>query len=150
MLTIANVAAYTAIYLSSTLKFVFGPAIGMEENLTVAETAIFTSLGMMTSVIFFSIFGEKIRAKLMSRKKRRRIFSKKSRRIVRIYNKFGIKGIAFLTPLLLTPIGGTLVAVSFGVKRRKIIINMLPNAIVWSILMSYLFIEFRHIFETMF
>lgn len=145
-----NITVYSAIFFSSCLKFVFGPVIGMEENLSFWETSIFTCLGMMTSVVIFAYFGESIRNKFFKRKKKKKLFSRKSRRIVKIYQKFGIRGIAFLTPLLLTPIGGTLIAVSFGVKKRQIIMNMLPNAVLWSIGMSFLFIQFRHFFETVF
>lgn len=147
--SVENITAYVAIYLFSGVKFIFGPTIGAEEDMSVLETAIFTSLGMMTSVIIFSFFGEKIRGSIRKGKKRRRLFSKKNRKIVRIYQRFGIKGIAFLTPLLLTPIGGTLIAVSFGVNKRKIILNMLPNAVIWSFVMSYIVIEFWHFFETL-
>lgn len=43
-------------------------------------------------------------------------------------------GIAFLTPLILTPIGGTVVLTSFGVAKKKILFTMLVSALFWSII----------------
>jgi hypothetical protein len=68
--------------------------------------------------------------------KTQKIFSKKSRQIVSLWSKYGELGIAFLTPIVLTPIGGTLILVSFGTKKRKIFSYMLISAIIWAIFFS--------------
>jgi hypothetical protein len=41
-----------------------------------------------------------------------------------------------LTPVLLTPIGGTLLAVSSGSPKEKIILFMFVSASVWSVIFS--------------
>jgi hypothetical protein len=43
-----------------------------------------------------------------------------------------------LTPVVLTPIGGTLLAVSSGSPKEKIIIYMLVSASFWSVVISLL------------
>jgi hypothetical protein len=55
---------------------------------------------------------------------------------VNIWRKYGLKGVAFFTPILLTPIGGTILAVSFGESKGKIFLYMLCSAIFWGIILS--------------
>ena len=55
---------------------------------------------------------------------------------MRIWQRFGIRGIAFLTPVIFTPIIGTLVALVLGVKRNKILTYMLLSAVVWGIALT--------------
>src|SRR5690348_12239232 len=97
---------YFLVYLSSTFKFIGGPALGKVFHLHFIVTCILTVAGMMTSVyIFSSLFGKKIHIWLMKNfYKDRKLFSKKSRRTVRLWRSYGLKGVAFLTPVLFTPI----------------------------------------------
>ncbi len=136
-MSLPELTDYLFIYISSTLKFVFGPAYGGTYNVGIFQTALFTFLGMMTSVVIVSYLGTEVRRRINERFfKLRKIISKKSRRFVKIWKKWGINGVAFFTPLLLTPIGGTALAVSFGAKRREIIVSMTISGAIWSILVS--------------
>jgi membrane protein DedA with SNARE-associated domain len=134
------------------IKFIGGPLSGAAAGLTWIETFIFTVLGMMASVLIFSFLGENAKKRFLSRfrKKKKILFTPRNRRIVRIWRKYGLKGVAFLTPLLLTPIGGTIVAASFGEPPKRILIYMLVSAIFWGFIFS-LFIQqlnelvFQHI-----
>jgi len=54
---------------------------------------------------------------------------------VKIWRKYGIWGVAALTPILFTPIGGTMIAVSFGEKKPKILLAMLLSASLWSVIL---------------
>jgi hypothetical protein len=125
------------IYLLCTLKVVFGPTLGYAAGLHIITTIITTISGMMTSVIAFTYFGEWLRMKLLktwiSTQKK---FTPGNRRIVTVWKKFGLAGIAVLTPLALTPIGGTILAVSLGAPKEKIILYMLISSIVFAVLGS--------------
>lgn len=123
------------IYISSLFKFIVGPVAGYGAGLHIITTILVTFLGMMTSVVAFTFFGDWLRMKLLKKwiSKQKR-FSPRSRRVVVIWRKFGLAGIAILTPLLLTPIGGTLIAVSFGAPKKYILLYMLISAGVFSIL----------------
>ena len=48
---------YGTVYLVSMFKFVIGPTTGIFAGLSIVETAILTTLGMMTSVTMFSFGG---------------------------------------------------------------------------------------------
>jgi uncharacterized membrane protein len=102
-------------------------------GLSFAPTMALTVAGMMTSVFVFSGVG---RAWVRHRQRQRRlrrapIFSKRSRNIIKVFRRFGMGGIAFLTPILLSPIGGTVIATLLGVPRQRILLHMLWSAVLW-------------------
>jgi membrane protein DedA with SNARE-associated domain len=119
------------------LKFVFGPLGGYAAGFSLITTILVTVAGMMTVVLLFTFFGNWIREKLIYRIiKKRSKFSQSNRKFVRIWKKYGLIGVAALTPLLLTPIGGTLLAVSSGSPKEKIIFYMFISAAIWAIIFS--------------
>lgn len=135
---------YLVVFAISMFKFIFGCVGGAVRGFSFLETFIVTVLGMMTSVIIFTFFGLAIRKWFhLAFPRKRKVFSKSSRRMVKIWRKYGIIGVAFLTPLLFSPIGGTLIAVSFGEKKERIFLNMLWSAIVWGGFFAYLTTHFN-------
>lgn len=137
------IKAISLVYLPSMLKFIFGPLGGYAAKLHVITTIVGTVAGTMTVVLLFSFAGDWIQKHIMNRffPKRKR-FSERNRNFVTIWKKYGVAGVAFLTPLILTPIGGTLLAISFGSPRDKLILYMLVSASAWATIFSlaiYLF-----------
>jgi hypothetical protein len=131
------VGKYFLIIMLSALKFALGPIAAFKIQLNFFETVICTSTGMMLSVVVFSIIGHRVKIwqeHHFPRKKK--LFTTKNRRIVAIWQKFGLTGIAILTPILLMPIGGTLLAAAFGEHSKRIILFMLPSAIAWAIVIT--------------
>lgn len=125
------------VFLSTMIKFVFGPLGGYAAKLHIVTTILATISGMMTAVVAFTYFGNFLREKVFKRFfEKRKKFTPRNRKITTLYKKYGLGGIAFLTPILLTPIGGTLVAVSFGSPKEKIILYMLISGIAWAIIFS--------------
>jgi hypothetical protein len=132
--TILKVAT---VYFSSMLKFIFGPLGGYAAGFSLITTILVTVAGMMTVVFLFTFFGNWIRQKVIARFfKRKNRFSQSNRRFVTIWKKYGLIGVAALTPVIFTPIGGTLLAVSSGSPKDKIIFYMFISASVWSIVLS--------------
>lgn len=124
---------FLGIYLMTLFKFIAGPLLGSLAGYSLFEIMLVTVSGMMSSVVLFTFLGEWIKKLWDQRFNRRRtIFTKKNRRIVKVWQKSGAVGVAFLTPLLLTPIGGTLVMTSFGVNRRIILSYMFVSSLWWS------------------
>jgi hypothetical protein len=138
-------AKYLTVFLSSMVKFIGGPLSGTAFGLSWIETCIFTILGMMASVLIFSLLGATIRSRFCKRKKKRRVFTSRNRRIVFIWRRYGLAGVAFLTPLLLSPILGTIVATSFGEPWRRIFMYMLCSAVFWGITFSLLASQIRQL-----
>jgi membrane protein DedA with SNARE-associated domain len=125
------------IYFFCMLKFILGPVGGYAAGLNLVTTILTTVFGMMTVVFLVTYSGNWLREKVFSRfikKKNRSAAGNHS--IANIWKKYGLPGVALLTPIILTPIGGTLLAVSSGSPKEKIIFYMFISAAIWSVIFS--------------
>lgn len=119
------------------LKFIAGPTLGYAGGLSMVATIIITVVGMMTSVFLFTFLGKMLRKKVFPRLfAKKKLFTRRNRRFVSVWNKYGLPGVAFLTPLIFTPIGGTILLTTFGSSKREIILSMFLSAVFWSVLFS--------------
>ena len=130
-----EILKYLVVYATSGIKFIFGPSLGAAYGFSVFVTGSLTVLGVMTSVYLFTFFGTQIKyywEKISKKKKRKVLFTKGNRRFVVFWKKYGVIGIAFLTPVLLTPIGGTIIANALGCRKKDIFLYMWISSIFWS------------------
>lgn len=130
---------YVSVALAAALKFFAGPITGLAMGLTWYETALCSAAGMMLAVVATTYIGTG--AQLLIKRWRKsppRRFTKTSRMAVRIWKRFGMIGIAVLTPLLFTPIGGTIIAVALRVQRQSIFFWMLMSGLSLGALISFL------------
>jgi len=128
------------IYALCMVKIIFGPTMGYAAGLSPLVTVIITVAGMMTTVILFSFIGEWVRETILRRYiKPKKVFTKRNRRFVKVWRKYGELGISFLTPILLSPPGGSIIAMALGGSRKKIIAYMLLWSVVWSTIITYTF-----------
>jgi hypothetical protein len=74
----------------------------------------------------------------ISSKPAKKIFTRRNRKVVRIWRKYGLFGIAFLTPVFLSIPIGTILANSLVDNRRKIIIYMFFSLLLWSVTLTTL------------
>ncbi|CAG5010550.1 hypothetical protein DYBT9275_04751 [Dyadobacter sp. CECT 9275] len=130
---------YLSVALASTLKFFGGPITGVVLKLNWVETAICSAAGMMFTVFLLTYVGKGIQALTAKRRKTPpKRFTRTNRLAVRIWKKFGIVGIAFLTPPLFTPLFGPILAVAFKVPRASIFLWMAVSAVAWGLGISYI------------
>ncbi|MDX2001147.1 MAG: hypothetical protein SFW35_01860 [Chitinophagales bacterium] len=133
---------YLLVYLGSMFKMILGPLAGLSNHLTLWETALFTCLGMMSTVLVISLINPSFRKKMVWKFKRdKRLFTRRNRRLVLLWRKYGLKGIAFITPVLLMPIGGAIIALSFGGKRKLLYQYMFASMAFWSLITSWVVLE---------
>ena len=141
---------YFTVIALTALKFFNGPIAGIVMDLTWYETAICSIIGMMLMVVIMSFLGKQVQVWISNyRKAKPKLFSKRSRFAVKIWLKLGIWGIACFTPLFFTPIGGTLLALSFKVPIPKILFAMLVFAVFWGVILTFAMFqvsELRHLF----
>jgi hypothetical protein len=125
------------VYLMSMLKFILGPVGGYTAGLNLLTTILSTVFGMMTVVFLFTYSGNWLKEKVLSRVfKPKSRFSTGNKKFVTIWKKYGLPGVALLTPIVLTPIGGTLLAISSGSPKDKIIFYMFLSASFWAVVFS--------------
>ena len=135
---IETLLKYASVYLISMFKFFLGPIAGLASQLSFVESAIFSILGMMTTVFIILVLGKFGRDWLNEKFGLERILDKQSDTLKKIWNNYGIPAVAFLTPPLLTPIGGAILAITLEPSRRKIMSYMLVSAVFWGFAGSFL------------
>ena len=128
------------IYVLCMFKIIFGPTMGYAAGLSPLVTVIVTVAGMMTTILIITFFGEKLRETVLRRfLKPKKVFTPKNRRFVKIWRKYGEMGISFLTPILLSPPGGAIIAMALGGSRKKTVGYMFLWSVVWSTILTYTF-----------
>ncbi len=121
------------------------PLVILQFEFSFAETILWTNLGGIAGIYFFAFLSEKLitwwnRTFRISKRKApedelkgKKIFTKKNRRIVRVRQKFGLPGIAFVTPLLLSiPVGVFLVVRYYNNSKIKFFYLIFSN-LIWSL-----------------
>jgi uncharacterized membrane protein len=138
--------AYFAVMAASSIKFVAGPLTGFGLGLSMLETIFCTWVGMMFTVTVMLTIGRFLVQQIARiRVQKPKLFSGRVRYAVSIWQRFGIKGIAVMTPLLFTPIGGSLLALSFKVPTPRVLFFMAISGIFWSVIFTVLFYQLTFI-----
>lgn len=128
---------YMTVFLSSMVRFIAGPLAGAATGLGYMETVLFTALGMMATVFLLTLLGKPLRSFLQRTIwKNKKRFTRRNRQFIFIWKRWGMLGVSFLTPLILSPIGGALLANLYGGPKKQIIVYMLISAIFWSFALS--------------
>ncbi len=74
---------------------------------------------------------------------KKKIFTPRSRRFVRIWQNYGLVGLAALTPILFSIPVGTFIMTRLESNRKKILLYMFISIVCWSLLLTSLF-ELTH------
>lgn len=156
------------IILLSSVKFAAGPPFAYYDqryDFTFFETVIYSLIGGMLGVWVFTFFSLEIQFGIDWVKKKffhavsktpfvksdgdrqpvtKKIFSKKSRRFVRLWRKYGLIGVAFITPVIISIPVGTVILNLFEDNKQKIFIYMFFSILFWAVLMTSVF-EILHV-----
>jgi hypothetical protein len=133
--------------LFSSVKFAMTfPLATIQFQFSFLETVLWTNIGGILGIYFFAFLSDKLiawwnrtfrRTRTGSEQDgsgRKRVFTKKNRRIVRIKRQYGLIGIALSTPFLLSiPLGTFLVVRYYRHNRNKFIYLIASNGI-WSLI----------------
>lgn len=138
-------AKLVAVALASTLKFIGGPITGVALGLPWWQTGLASAAGMMTTVVALSLFGDAARALWVRWRGPPRLFTRRTRRAVKIWRRGGVVGVSFLTPVLFSPIGGALIAASFRPHKRHLWPAMAVSGVAWGLLMSFVVAQMPHL-----
>ncbi|MCS6895278.1 MAG: hypothetical protein NZZ60_03905 [Bacteroidia bacterium] len=121
---------YLSIFLMSGFKFMVGVAMSMAMRLGFWEQFLITVTGGIAGVILFTYLGDKLRQWIAHRRKRPTRASP-SPKWAQLWEKYGLWGVAFLTPPILSPPIGTAIALAFGTPRPIIIQRFGIAMVVW-------------------
>jgi len=124
-----------SVVLWSGLKFVFGFGLCVLYEFNWLETLIYTVGGGMLGVVFYLYIWEftlKIWHRFFPRKPIKVKFSRYRRRLVVFIRKYEVWGIAILSPVLLSMLIGTILAISIEHNKWRIKILMFIALIFWA------------------
>ena len=140
---------YFIVFGLSMLKFIFGLGAGAGFKLPFLVTAALAVMGMMTSIVLFtSILGKYFHTWITKTfYKNQKLFTKGNRMKITIWKKYGLVGVAFLTPILFSPIGGAMIANAFGETKERIYLHMFISAVAWALGFSYVASLFKEFFS---
>lgn len=113
-------------------------------DMSIFETFLSVSLGGVFGISVYTYFGGQIRAYFEARRRKKNKDKtldkkqiKKLRRLIKIWRRFGIWGIAFLTPPILSPPIGTAISLAFGEKTHRIIIFLGISTLIWAFAFAF-------------
>ena len=140
-----EIIPYFTVYASSTIRFFLGPALGIGYDLGVGVTVLLTTAGMMSTVFTITLLDHIIQIFVPHyfNLKKRKKFTPRTRKFMKIWKYSGIKGVAFITPILLSPVIGVMLLNAVGAKKKEIIKWMFISALIWSSIESILFYFFK-------
>lgn len=141
--------------LIASVKFLLAPFEAERYNMSFWQSFLYTTGGGTMGIFVFYYAGSFISrwwtknvARIKSFFTRRpitdftgenkKIMTRTNKLIVRVKNKFGLAGIAFVTPCLISIPIGTLVAVTIYRKRKPVILYLMISLILWSFALNWL------------
>ncbi|MES2591066.1 MAG: hypothetical protein V4608_04190 [Bacteroidota bacterium] len=151
--------AVVSVFLMSTVKFVLGgiPLAVMYYEFTFFEAVTVTSLGGFTGATFFVYSSNKLISYFKKRKAqkqidnpkpKKKIFTRTNKIIVIVKHRFGLFGIALITPLILSIPIGCFIAVRYFKDKQRILIYMFGSILFWAITMYYLYKPLNDVIRT--
>ncbi|WP_317898681.1 hypothetical protein [Aurantibacillus circumpalustris] len=103
----------------------------------IAGNIFFTNL---SAAILNAIHNFRLKRGLVHRKK---VFTRFNRRIITVKQKFGLAGLAFITPILLSTPVGAFLAERFYKDKRKIMIYLSAATLFWGFALYFILIFFH-------
>lgn len=143
-----NWLAYLSVIGISAFKFMLGIISGVSMGLTWYESLICTILGMMltvSGVMLLTSFFRRMGDRFFYQAKKNP-FNKRNRWAIKVRQRLGIWGVAFLTPVVFTPPVGIVLALAFRYPKAEIFYKMFVSAVVWGIAQVYFIYYLKGVF----
>lgn len=90
---------------------------------------------------------DKLKEKWFTSKHPKKIFTKSNRRVIRIKHRFGLTGIAILTPIFLSIPIGAFLAERFYKDKKKVIVYLSISSLLWCFILYFLYLFFYTSFK---
>lgn len=143
------------VILFSSVKFgMTFPLAIIEYEFTIPQAIFWTNIGGIMGILMFAFLSEQLiafwerylgeafrRIFRIKRKpaKNKKIFTRRSRRIVKIKSNYGLPGIAFATPILFSIPLGVFLAVRYYQRNKLKLVYIFGGNLVWSVIYSFFY-----------
>ncbi len=127
---------FSVIGLSSVRHTFFGVPLAASYGYSLLEVVLYSATGGIAGMVIFMLLAHSLKSwyKQLFPKKAKRKFTKMNRFIVRVRQRFGLIGIALITPPILSIPVGTVIATSIYKNKPKVFFTLLVSIIFWSLL----------------
>jgi len=137
---LTDILEFIGLFLLAATKFAVavGVLVSPITNYSYLECVLMLITGGFTGIIFFYYFSNwvnKMIAKLFQNKKKKKVFSRKVKRFINIKNKYGLIGIALITPVVISIPVGSFIASRFFSKKRYTLLFMLAGVVFWALIL---------------
>lgn len=150
----AELAKIGGIFLLSAVKLLFAPGTAVASGFTFWKTVVVTTAGGTAGVLFFYFLGQWIMQRMgvyadrwrsirNKSKGRRSVFNRKNRFIIRVKHRYGLIGLALLTPCVISIPIGAVVAARFYNHDRLTLPLLILSVILWCIGLTWFSITFK-------
>lgn len=123
----------------SGFKFLIAiPLSAYQYDFNFIQTLIFSIVGGVIGIFLFSALSNKIN-KLFPKKNKLKRTKKRGLKeaiTIKTARKYGVYGIAAITPILLSIPIGTLIALRFFPEKKKTIPILMSSVVIWSLILS--------------
>lgn len=132
-MTLYTILSNLVIMVISAIKFGMVATTVVAANLGIPGT-VFNMIGGIAGVFVFAQFSSIVQDWLIRTfpKKFNKRFSKRTRFLARVKGSFGLKGIAFITPIILSIPVGVFFAMDLTTDKKKVITYMLAACFFWA------------------
>lgn len=145
---------YISIFLLSTVKFAVSfPLAVYQYKFNYFETLATTIFGGLVGVLLFAFLTDyivlawnyfisitrlnQIPALFKNNNKPKKVITRRNKMIVRIKNKYGLIGLALITPVLLSIPVGTFISMRYYPDFKKTILVLFLSILFWSNILSF-------------
>ncbi len=120
-------------------------------KMSVLQTLLYTNIGGITGAVLFTFFWDAfirlwnkyVSIRYTKHKKKARVFSKKSRRYVRIKANYGVPGIVILTPVILSIPVGSFLLVKYYKNKIANMIWLVMGILLWSVIYTFFYVQVK-------
>ncbi len=109
-----------------------GLPVGLALGLPPVVSGIAATSGGLVGAVLVTVAGERLQRWLYSRG----WLSKRRKRIERMWERYGILGVAFQAPMLTGAPLGTLVALSLGAPAKRLLFWMCVSLVLWGAVLT--------------
>ena len=129
---------------------------GME--MSIKEVLLYTNLGGLLGLLFFAYLWHhilqwwmiKVKPRMRKKENKQPLFTRKKRRFIRLKNTYGLAGIVFLNPIILSIPISTFLVIRFYGRKKRYLVWLFAGQIAWSILYAVFYIYIRDNVATVF
>lgn len=119
----------------SSVKHFFGGVAAAGYGYGFLEAVLYTAIGGLLGVLFFIFLSQSLQhfwRYLFPNRKPKRKFSRMSRFVVKVKQRFGLAGIAFITPWILTVPVGTMISCGLYPNKTRVFTAHALSVVMWS------------------